>query len=138
MAFLLLGVRLFLAAVFGVAATGKLADLSGFRRSLGGFGVPRPAIGALGVVVPMAELMAAVLLVADVSAWWGAAASLALLAVFTVAVGVALSRGRTPDCRCFGQVSAAPISVATLVRNMVLASGATLLLVAGPGATLER
>ncbi|MGB7219878.1 MAG: MauE/DoxX family redox-associated membrane protein, partial [Vicinamibacterales bacterium] len=78
---------------------------------------------------------AAGLLVPTASAWWGAASSLILLAAFTVAVAVNLSRGRAPDCRCFGQVSATPIGPSTLVRNLVLASGATLLLVMGPGAT---
>jgi hypothetical protein len=59
-----------------------------------------------------------------------------LLAVFTAAVAVNLSRGRAPDCRCFGQVSATPIGRSTVVRNVVLASMAMLLLVMGPGATL--
>jgi hypothetical protein len=70
------------------------------------------------------------------SAGAGAALSLLLFAVFTIAVAANLAKGRTPDCRCFGEMSATPIGASTLVRNLVLASGATLLLMIGPGATL--
>lgn len=136
MDYVLLGVRILLAAVFVVAATGKLRDLGQFRRTLGDFGVPRQAVGLLGALVPAGELGSAVLLMPTTSAWWGAASSLLLLAVFTVAVAVNLSRGRAPDCRCFGQVSATPIGPSTVARNLVLASSATLVLLMGPGASL--
>ncbi|MGB7218676.1 MAG: MauE/DoxX family redox-associated membrane protein, partial [Vicinamibacterales bacterium] len=63
MEYLLLGVRTLLAAVFVVAATGKLRDLGQFRRTLGDFGVPRRAVGLLGALVPAGELGAAGLLV---------------------------------------------------------------------------
>jgi hypothetical protein len=51
-------------------------------------------------------------------------------------VAVNLAKGHTPDCRCFGQMSATPIGASTLMRNLALASGSMLLLVAGPGAPL--
>ena len=38
-----------------------------------------------------------------------------------------LARGSTPSCRCFGQLSAAPIGTETLVRNFILLALAGLL-----------
>ena len=45
-----------------------------------------------------------------------------LLAVFSVAIGWNLGRGRTPDCHCFGQLHSEPASAKALLRNGVLAA----------------
>jgi len=44
-----------------------------------------------------------------------------LLAIFLIAFGIAMIRGRKPDCHCFGQLHSAPVGWPTLVRNGVLA-----------------
>jgi len=137
MALGLLGIRLFLAAVFVLAVVGKVRQQTGFRRTLAGFGVPAWAVGPASLVIPSAEAGVAVLLVPAMSAWWGAGAGLLVLTVFTAAVGANLARGRRPDCRCFGAATAAPIGPATLVRNGALAGCATILLIEGPGAGLD-
>jgi thiol-disulfide isomerase/thioredoxin len=54
-----------------------------------------------------------------------------LLSTFTVAIAVNLARGRTPDCRCFGQVRARPIGPGTLVRNLILVGIAAVLVTRG-------
>src|SRR3954454_8139224 len=109
--------RLLLAGVFIVAGVGKLADLSGFRATLRGFGVgTRPArIGAVGL--PIAELATAVALLAQPSATWGAVAALLLLIAFTGGIVNALVRGNAPDCGCFGALQSAPVSRRQVVRN---------------------
>ena len=47
-----------------------------------------------------------------------------MLTLFLIAVGVAMIRGRKPDCHCFGQLHSAPVGWPTLIRNCVLAAGA--------------
>ena len=125
----LLVLRLGLSAVFLVAGFAKLADLAGSRAALRDFGVPARLSSPFGVLLPLAELAVAVALVPAASAWWGALGALALLLVFVAGIGYALSRGRTPDCHCFGQLHSAPAGPSTLVRNLVLAALAAVVIV---------
>ena len=120
--------RVVLAAVFAVAAWGKLTDLEGTRQAVGDFGVPTPAAPAIAFVVPIAELTVAVLLLlGDII---GAIGALVLLVLFSAAVGLSLARGRRPDCHCFGQARSQPVNGRTLARNAVLLALAAFVLVA--------
>jgi len=47
-------------------------------------------------------------------------AALVLLLIFLTAIIGNLSQGRKPDCRCFGQLRAAPIGASTVVFNVAL------------------
>ena len=123
--------RLLLAAVFVAAAGAKLLDVSGTRQSVSDFGVPTPFAGLVGALLPWVELAAAVLLVVPATAWWGGLLALVLLAAFTVAISVNLGRGRAPACRCFGQLAASPVSRLTVLRNVVLAVPALVVVLAG-------
>jgi len=121
--------RIVLAAVFALAAVTKLADLDGARRAARDFGVPERLAPAVGTLLPVAELAAALLLLPAETAVAGAALALALLLAFTTAIAVSLARGETPDCHCFGQLHSAPAGPATLIRNGALAALAAFVLV---------
>ncbi len=127
----LLFTRLLLAAVFAVAGLAKLAAPARTRQTLREFGLPGALAAPLGVLLPLAELALAVALLPLASAWFGAVGALALLLLFSAAVGVNLARGRRPDCNCFGQIASAPIGWPTLARNAVLAALSGLIIVAG-------
>ena len=113
---------LVLAAVFAVAAVTKLTDRSGTREAVVAFGAPEWSAGTLALLLPLAELTVAGLLLFPETAAYGAIGALVLLAIFSVAIGVSLARGRAPDCHCFGQLHSAPASWKTLARNGVLAA----------------
>ena len=117
----LLMARLALAGIFGVGGIAKLADLPGSRKSMSDFDVPKSLTWPLGLLFPLAELVCAVALVPVASAWWGASGILALLLLFIVAISISLVRGRRPDCHCFGQLHSSPIGWSLVVRNLVLA-----------------
>lgn len=134
---LLLSVRCLLAAVFLIAAIGKLLDVAGSRRALQEFGVPDRATRFGGVALPVAELAVGVALLIRPAARWGGAVALLLLLAFVGGVTRAMSRGQAPDCHCFGQIHSEPAGPATLIRNAVLATAATLVVVAGPGPSLN-
>ena len=127
----LLFARVALAAVLAAAGIGKLRDRAEAREAIIAFGVPGALAPALAVVVPLAELTIAVLLIPVATAAWAAVAALLLLAVFTAAIVLNLSRGRAPACNCFGVASRAPIGPRTLVRNGVLMALAGFVAVAG-------
>jgi thiol-disulfide isomerase/thioredoxin len=124
-----------LAVVFAAAAVGKLADRDGTRKAVGEFGTPDRLVAPLALLLPVAEIAVALALVFAATRPAGAVSALALLVVFSAAVGVSLARGRTPDCHCFGQLHSAPASWKTLARNALLAGLAVVALTeGGPGA----
>jgi peroxiredoxin/uncharacterized membrane protein YphA (DoxX/SURF4 family) len=112
--------------VFLVAGLAKLADLAGSRQAMRDFGVPGKLADLFGLLLPLAELATAVALIIPVTAWWGAVAATALLLIFVAGIGYNLAQGRTPDCHCFGQLHSAPAGWSTLIRNLVLAGLAVL------------
>ena len=139
MSLLLLLLRLVLAGVFAVAGLAKLADLAGSRQAMRDFGVPGKLADLFGLLLPLAELAVAVALVVSIIAWWGGVGALALLLIFVAGIGYNLAHGRTPDCHCFGQIHSAPAGWSTLIRNVVLAGFAGIVVgfgrsTGGPGA----
>jgi peroxiredoxin len=125
---LALALRLLLAGVFAAAGVAKLADPAGARAALRAFGVPEAIGVAGGTLLPLLELGIAVGLLVSATAWWSASAAFVLLAVFSGAIATTLAHGRAPDCHCFGRLSSAPIGRGTLVRNLVFAAFAVLIL----------
>jgi peroxiredoxin len=137
MAIVLLIARILLAAVFLVAGIAKLADLAGSRQAMRDFGIPAKLATPFGTLLPLAELAVAVALVPTISAWWAALGALVLLLLFVGGISYNLARGRTPNCHCFGQLHSAPAGWPTLIRNLVLAAIAGIVVVFGrstPGA----
>lgn len=110
-----------LAAVFAVAGTAKLRDLSGSRRAVRDFGVAASAAVVLGTLLPLGELAIAGALLVPAATAVGSVAALALLLCFCVAITWNLARGRAPDCHCFGQLHSAPATGRTVARNIALA-----------------
>lgn len=127
----LLLIRIILAAVFAVAAVGKLLDRPGAEKAARDFGVPEDWARPLAVGLPIAELLIALLLVPVATAWFGAFGALALLAAFTIAMIRQMRQGNAPDCHCFGALHSEPVSPKSLVRNVVLTLLALVLVVRG-------
>ena len=123
--------RLVLAAVFLLAGATKLTDPVGWRKALRDFSVPSALAPPMMVLLPVLELAVAAALIPASLAWYGARGALALLIAFMIAVGIAMIRGRKPDCHCFGQLHSAPVGRPTLIRNCVLAVSAAWLVSRG-------
>jgi thiol-disulfide isomerase/thioredoxin len=118
--------RAVIAVTLLVAGVAKARDRAGTRAALTAFGCPARLVGAVAVALPVVEIAIACLLVPSATAAVGLILALALLGAFTLVVAVALARGRRPPCRCFGELSAAPIGPQTLVRNIVLVAVAAI------------
>jgi uncharacterized membrane protein YphA (DoxX/SURF4 family)/peroxiredoxin len=128
--------RLCLAAVFLVAGVAKLADRPGTRQALANFDVPAHLTDPFVLLLPLAELAAAIALMFPTTARWGAAGGLLLLALFVAGLTRVLRRGEAPDCHCFGQLHSKPASWMTVARNLVLAIPAAYVALTGPGPSL--
>lgn len=111
-----------LALLFTVAALHKLRDRDAFRATLDAYDLLPPALSApLARALPMLELAAAVLLVAPRAAAAGASLAALLLALYALAMGVNLLRGRRDlDCGCMGPGARSPVGPELVVRNLVL------------------
>ena len=129
----LLTLRLVLAAVFVVSGAAKLADLGASRAAAADLGVPRRVAGAVGTVLPLVEIALAALLVVTPSGRGAAIGAALVLTAFTALLAINLARGRRPACHCFGGLHSAPISGATLARNVVLIAAAVTIAIAGGG-----
>jgi hypothetical protein len=119
-----------LALLFVVAALHKLRDRDAFRATLDAYALlPAAATAPLARAVPLVELATAILLVAPRAATAGAVLAVLLLAVYALAMGVNLLRGRRDlDCGCMGPGARSKVGPELVVRNLFLIAAA---LVAG-------
>ncbi len=103
---------------FVVAALPKIADPPGFAHMIYNYKmVPGPLVNAMALVLPWAELLMGVALVAGI--WRRTAAALVgvLLVVFIAAISFNLMRGNAIDCGCF-DVTAANLTREERLRDM--------------------
>ncbi|HMM36251.1 MAG TPA: MauE/DoxX family redox-associated membrane protein [Thermoanaerobaculia bacterium] len=118
---------------FVVAALPKIADPPGFAHMVYNYKMlPGPLVSAMALVLPWAELLMGVALIAGI--WRKTAAALVgvLLVVFIAAISFNLLRGNAIDCGCF-DVAAANLTREERFRDMwmvILRDAGMLVLVA--------
>jgi thiol-disulfide isomerase/thioredoxin/uncharacterized membrane protein YphA (DoxX/SURF4 family) len=131
MEIILLLFRLVLFAVFALAGIGKLLDLSGSEKAVKAFGTPPEFARFFAVAIPVAELIFAFCFLFPDTSWLGALGGLILLASFIGGMAWQMRQGNAPDCHCFGQIHSEPVGVKSLVRNIIFAALAIVLIFAG-------
>jgi hypothetical protein len=106
-----------LALVFAQAAWHKLRDLRGFSAAISAYELLPAALAPLAAT----QLVVAELLLVGTLRTAAALGALALLALYSAAIGVNLARGRRDiDCGCTGPALRQPLSGWLLVRNAAL------------------
>ena len=126
-------IRIALAIVLGFAAFRKIADFPAFRAALDAYRIlPSAIVGAAAGIIILLEKVAAVgLVVSPVRGPFEILAAI-LFAVYGVAIGINLARGRRDiDCGCGGAKGRQALHPALLMRNFALVLAA--LVVAAPG-----
>ncbi len=137
MQLLIVLLRIALSAVFGVAGITKVTDPHGTRSAVRNFGAPESVATALSIALPLAELLIAFGLLFEASVRLSSFAALVLLGILIVVISLNLAQGRKHDCHCFGQLYSRPLGWPTLVRNIVFAVGAGVVLWQAPVETVE-
>jgi len=119
-------VRIALGIVVAWAALAKLSDLAAFSSQVHNFRVlPIWSENLVAMTLPWIELVAALSLLLGIQARSGALVATGLLAVFTVAVALAVARGLDFQCGCFGTADATRVGWGKLLQNTgLLAVGA--------------
>lgn len=128
---ILLFVRVILFFVFALAGIGKLLDADGSAKALRAFGMPEGVLPFLGYALPIAELSIAILLLFPGTSWYGAIAASFLLIAFIGSMVWQMYKGNAPDCHCFGQIHSAPVSITSILRNLILFAAAAFMAVRG-------
>lgn len=128
---ILLVIRLILFAVLAVAGVSKLLDPEGAKKALRDFGTPDEFAGFFAVALPFAEIVFGVCLLFVSTSWVGAAGALVLMVTFTGGMMWQISQGKAPDCHCFGQIHSEPVGKKSLLRNVIFALLAGVLLFSG-------
>ncbi len=131
MEFGLLIIRLILCAVFAVAGIGKLLDIKGSVKATEDFGVPESLSKIIGYTLPYLEILLAVGLLFSTTSQFAAIGLTCLLAVFIGGMLNQMRLGNAPDCHCFGQIHSEPISIKSVVRNVIFAVLSAGLIVVG-------
>jgi hypothetical protein len=118
--------RAALALLFVSASAHKLRDPIAFRAALDGYGLlPAAPARVAARALPFAELGCAVALALPRTGVAGALLAVALLALYALAMGVNLLRGRRDlDCGCMGPGARGRIGGALVLRNAILAAAA--------------
>lgn len=131
MEYFLFSLRIFLAGVFFLAGIGKLLDLKGAEKAVRDFGVPESLAKPFGFLLPVFEICLAVLLLFVQTSWFGAIGATLLLTVFIGGMLWQMKLGNAPDCHCFGQIHSEPVGKKSLLRNVIFAILALLLVISG-------
>jgi uncharacterized membrane protein YphA (DoxX/SURF4 family)/thiol-disulfide isomerase/thioredoxin len=131
MEIILLLVRLFLFGIFALAGIGKLLDLEGSEKAVKAFGTPAEFAKTFAVALPFAEIVFGVCLLFVETSWLGAIGGLILLLSFIGGMIWQLAQGNAPDCHCFGAIHSEPVSRKSLIRNIIFAILALLLVAQG-------
>lgn len=120
--------RYVLGIIFVYAAIEKIAVPEEFAKSIMNYRMlPLFSVNIVALLLPWTELLAGLGLIAGVSVRSNALLILGMLAVFSVAIVVALIRGLDISCGCFGTASASTIGWERLGEDIVMAIGALLL-----------
>lgn len=123
--------RLILFGVFAVAGISKILDPDGAKKAMRDFGMPDEFSGFFAVGLPFAEIVFAVCFLFVSMSWVGAAGALLLLTTFIGGMIWQMAQGNAPDCHCFGQIHSEPVGRKSLIRNIVFALLAVILLFSG-------
>ncbi len=123
-----LAIRLVLGSVFVWAGTAKLVQIPFFVETVAAFDIlPVDWAPPFALSVIWIELIAGGLLLLDIWPRSNALVVLGLLVVFSAALGINIYRGNDVTCGCFGGDGEASLAW-TLLRDLLLAGGATVLL----------
>ena len=133
-----LSLRLALGLLFASAAWHKIQDRVRLDATVHAYDVlPSWMVAPVTELLPWIEVSIALGLLYPPTRQAAAAASVALLALYTAAIGVNLVRGRREiDCGCFASSARVPLSNWLVARNAMLMAGAGLVVIPTAGRPL--
>jgi uncharacterized membrane protein YphA (DoxX/SURF4 family) len=118
---LILTCRIVMGAVFVYAAMSKIGDVATFSQQIHNYRmVPIWSENLIAMTLPWIEMFAGLSMLLGIRPRGGSTIVTLLMAVFVVAVIVALFTGLDIDCGCFGTAGATRVGLAKLAENLVM------------------
>lgn len=120
-AILALAARLYLAAIFLFACWHKILEPAAFALDIATYQIlPVGLVNPLAIVLPWVELAAGLMLLLGFRTQAAALLVAGMMAMFTVAIAIALAKGLDMSCGCFASQGSAddPISWRTILRDL--------------------
>jgi len=117
-----------LGCVLPAAGLAKVRDRAAFARSIGLYApIPETWAAKISLTIPAGEIVVGLCLFIPPLAPWPALAAMALIALFTVAILLALKRGLANTlCGCCGKTPKTSLGINAVLRNMALIALAVL------------
>ncbi len=113
--------QIVIGVIFVIAALAKLSDLEALSTQVHNFRlVPLWGENLVAMMLPWVELTAALFLILGFRARAGAFVLAALLAAFTVGVGIAVARGLDFECGCFGTGDHTRVGAVKIAENLAM------------------
>jgi uncharacterized membrane protein YphA (DoxX/SURF4 family) len=113
------GCQILIGLMFAWAALAKLGDLSAFATAVHNFRiVPVATENLLAVTLPWIELVASLALILNVQPRAGAVILTVLLTVFTLGIVLAMFRGLSFECGCFGKGDTSRVGMVKVLQNV--------------------
>lgn len=127
-----LAIRIFIGGYFIFAAVPKIVEPYVFATNISHYGMlPAWSVNMMALLLPWLELVAGTALIIGFRLRAAAVLSTVMLAMFTIAVAWAVSKGLKIDCGCFGEGTSETVSWEKVAKNMAMIV-LTLSLVIGP------
>ena len=115
-AYILRTARILIGSIFIFAAIDKIANPDAFAKSINNFHVlPYSMINIPALILPWVELLCGILVLMGIKQKASSLLISAMLAVFIIAIIVAIFRGYNINCGCFGENSPAAAAEVTKV-----------------------
>jgi uncharacterized membrane protein YphA (DoxX/SURF4 family) len=112
-------IRFVLGTIFLWSGASKMTDLGDFADAIRLYRlIPRVTAGAAARLVAWVEATLGTALLVGIGVSWASRVGIGLLAIFTVAIGINLFRGRRIPCGC-RRNSTEPIQIKHILRNSV-------------------
>lgn len=108
-----------------------MLDPQGSAKAMREFGTPDEFAKTFAIALPFAEMVFALCFLFTGMSWIGSIGALLLLLSFVGGMIWQISQGRAPDCHCFGQIHSEPVGKKSLIRNIVFALLALVLVAQG-------
>ena len=117
--------RIFIGALFLMAALPKLQDPAAFAKSVANYHLlPETPGRILALILPPLELLIGVFLILGIFDAGASAIAFALMVIFTLAVGSALARGLDISCGCFETEGGSKVGMKKIVENLLFVAAA--------------
>ncbi len=114
-------VRLYIALVFILSGLDKINDLAAFSDAIENYKLlPLELVNIFAIIIPWVEVVAGAILLFGIFIKENSVIIFSLLAVFTLAVLLAVVQGLNIDCGCQGTSQGQQVGIQKLMENTIL------------------